>query len=111
MSTMRDAAMQSKAWPFEEARRVLKRVEQLGKSEALSVGPVNLADILRHIRHGWRLNDIIRRSVLKCREKDASSFFLHLGLRLASSFSLECDFCDLRVEGLVDKSASVKTLW
>lgn len=25
MSEMRDAAMQSKAWPFEEARRVLKR--------------------------------------------------------------------------------------
>lgn len=28
MSTLRDAAMQSKAWPFEEARRVLKRYEK-----------------------------------------------------------------------------------
>ena len=27
MTTLRDAAMQSKAWPFEEARRVLKRYE------------------------------------------------------------------------------------
>ena len=25
MTTLRDAAMNSKAWPFEEARRVLKR--------------------------------------------------------------------------------------
>ncbi|MTD98767.1 lysine--tRNA ligase [Paracoccus sp. YIM 132242] len=28
MTTLRDAAMQSKAWPFEEARRVLKRYER-----------------------------------------------------------------------------------
>ena len=28
MSTLRDAAMNSKAWPFEEARRVLKRYEK-----------------------------------------------------------------------------------
>ncbi|MGB0960837.1 MAG: lysine--tRNA ligase [Halocynthiibacter sp.] len=28
MSNMRDAAMNSKAWPFEEARRVLKRIEK-----------------------------------------------------------------------------------
>lgn len=28
MSTLRDAALTSKAWPFEEARRLLKRVEQ-----------------------------------------------------------------------------------
>ena len=28
MSDLRDAAMQSKAWPFEEARRVLKRYEK-----------------------------------------------------------------------------------
>jgi lysyl-tRNA synthetase class 1 len=28
MTTLRDAAMQSKAWPFEEARRVLKRYEK-----------------------------------------------------------------------------------
>ncbi len=28
MTDLRDAAMQSKAWPFEEARRVLKRYEQ-----------------------------------------------------------------------------------
>ena len=28
MSNLRDAAMQSKAWPFEEARRVLKRYEK-----------------------------------------------------------------------------------
>ena len=27
MTSLRDAAMQSKAWPFEEARRVLKRIE------------------------------------------------------------------------------------
>ena len=27
MSEMRDAAMSSKAWPFEEARRVLKRYQ------------------------------------------------------------------------------------
>ena len=29
MSDLRDAAMQSKAWPFEEARRVLKRYEKV----------------------------------------------------------------------------------
>ena len=28
MSTLRDAALTSKAWPFEEARRLLKRVEK-----------------------------------------------------------------------------------
>ena len=28
MSNMRDAALSSKAWPFEEARRVLKRYEK-----------------------------------------------------------------------------------
>ena len=28
MTDLRDAAMQSKAWPFEEARRVLKRYEK-----------------------------------------------------------------------------------
>jgi lysyl-tRNA synthetase, class I len=28
MSTLRDAAMKSKAWPFEEARRILKRYEK-----------------------------------------------------------------------------------
>ena len=28
MSKMRDAATQSKAWPFEEARRILKRFEK-----------------------------------------------------------------------------------
>ena len=28
MTTLRDAAMTSKAWPFEEARRVLKRYEK-----------------------------------------------------------------------------------
>ena len=28
MSDLRDAAMSSKAWPFEEARRVLKRYEK-----------------------------------------------------------------------------------
>ena len=28
MSKMRDAAAQSKAWPFEEARRILKRFEK-----------------------------------------------------------------------------------
>ena len=28
MSTLRDAAMNSKAWPFEEARRMLKRYEK-----------------------------------------------------------------------------------
>jgi lysyl-tRNA synthetase class 1 len=27
MTTLREAAMRSKAWPFEEARRVLKRYE------------------------------------------------------------------------------------
>ena len=28
MSNMRDAALSSKAWPFEEARRVLKRMKK-----------------------------------------------------------------------------------
>ena len=28
MSDMRDAAMTSKAWPFEEARKILKRYEK-----------------------------------------------------------------------------------
>ena len=31
MTTLRDAAMNSKAWPFEEARRVLKRYEKWKK--------------------------------------------------------------------------------
>ena len=29
MSDMREAATQSKAWPFEEARRILKRFEKM----------------------------------------------------------------------------------
>ncbi|MDQ2093917.1 lysine--tRNA ligase [Rhodalgimonas zhirmunskyi] len=33
MSEMRDAAMTSKAWPFEEARRVLKRYEKSGSEK------------------------------------------------------------------------------
>ena len=42
MSTLRDAAMQSKAWPFEEARRVLKRYEKAppekGSSDSRTLG-------------------------------------------------------------------------
>ncbi len=28
MTTLRDAALQSKAWPFEEARKLVKRIEK-----------------------------------------------------------------------------------
>ncbi|MEL7461156.1 MAG: lysine--tRNA ligase [Pseudomonadota bacterium] len=35
MSAFRDAALTSKAWPFEEARKLLKRVEKRGKDEVL----------------------------------------------------------------------------
>ncbi|WGH80039.1 lysine--tRNA ligase [Jannaschia ovalis] len=48
MSTLRDAAMQSKAWPFEEARRLLKRVEAQGKDHVLfetGYGPSGLPHI------------------------------------------------------------------
>ena len=48
MSDIRDAAMSSKAWPFEEARRVLKRVEKSGKDHVLfetGYGPSGLPHI------------------------------------------------------------------
>ncbi|HKL69176.1 lysine--tRNA ligase [Salibaculum sp.] len=48
MSDLRDAAMSSKAWPFEEARALLKRVEASGKSEVLfetGYGPSGLPHI------------------------------------------------------------------
>lgn len=35
MSAFRDAALTSKAWPFEEARKLLTRVEKRGKDEVL----------------------------------------------------------------------------
>ncbi|KPP83771.1 MAG: lysyl-tRNA synthetase class I LysK [Rhodobacteraceae bacterium HLUCCA08] len=48
MSDLRDAAMSSKAWPFEEARALLKRVQAAGKSEVLfetGYGPSGLPHI------------------------------------------------------------------
>ncbi|PWG17579.1 lysine--tRNA ligase [Salibaculum griseiflavum] len=48
MSDLRDAAMSSKAWPFEEARALLKRVEASGKKEVLfetGYGPSGLPHI------------------------------------------------------------------
>ncbi|WP_179378282.1 lysine--tRNA ligase [Jannaschia marina] len=48
MTTLRDAAMTSKAWPFEEARKLLKRVETAGKDEVLfetGYGPSGLPHI------------------------------------------------------------------
>ncbi|MGB3406205.1 MAG: lysine--tRNA ligase [Jannaschia sp.] len=48
MSTLRDAALTSKAWPFEEARRLLKRVEGSGKDHVLfetGYGPSGLPHI------------------------------------------------------------------
>jgi lysyl-tRNA synthetase class 1 len=48
MTSLRDAAMQSKAWPFEEARRLLKRVEASGKDEVVfetGYGPSGLPHI------------------------------------------------------------------
>ncbi|MCF6445572.1 lysine--tRNA ligase [Nereida sp. MMG025] len=48
MTDLRDAAMTSKAWPFEEARRLLKRVERMGKSEVIfetGYGPSGLPHI------------------------------------------------------------------
>ncbi|KIT17673.1 lysine--tRNA ligase [Jannaschia aquimarina] len=48
MTALRDAAMQSKAWPFEEARRLLKRVEKAGKDHVLfetGYGPSGLPHI------------------------------------------------------------------
>ena len=48
MTTFRDAAMTSKAWPFEEARRLLKRVEAAGKDHVLfetGYGPSGLPHI------------------------------------------------------------------
>ena len=35
MSTLRDAAMKSKAWPFEEARALLKRTEHKAHDNTL----------------------------------------------------------------------------
>ncbi|MEM8849984.1 MAG: lysine--tRNA ligase [Pseudomonadota bacterium] len=48
MSTLRDAAMTSKAWPFEEARKLLKRIEATGKTEVVfqtGYGPSGLPHI------------------------------------------------------------------
>ena len=48
MTALRDAAMTSKAWPFEEARRLLKRVEASGKDHVLfetGYGPSGLPHI------------------------------------------------------------------
>ena len=48
MSAFRDAAMTSKAWPFEEARKLLKRIEARGKDEVLfqtGYGPSGLPHI------------------------------------------------------------------
>jgi lysyl-tRNA synthetase class 1 len=48
MSNMRAAAMMSKAWPFEEARRLLKRIEASGKDNVLfetGYGPSGLPHI------------------------------------------------------------------
>ena len=60
MSEMRDAAMMSKAWPFEEARRILKRYEKWKDIVRIS-GPAGLRQIrgfndeaLRGDWHGHR---------------------------------------------------------
>ncbi|WP_308917754.1 lysine--tRNA ligase [Jannaschia sp. LMIT008] len=48
MTDLRDAALQSKAWPFEEARRVLKRLEADPKPEVIfetGYGPSGLPHI------------------------------------------------------------------
>ncbi|MDR9428422.1 MAG: lysine--tRNA ligase [Salibaculum sp.] len=48
MSDLRDAAMTAKAWPFEEARALLKRVQAAGKSEVVfetGYGPSGLPHI------------------------------------------------------------------
>ncbi|WP_296419401.1 lysine--tRNA ligase [Pseudooctadecabacter sp.] len=48
MTALRDAAMTSKAWPFEEARKLLKRVERTGKDHVLfetGYGPSGLPHI------------------------------------------------------------------
>ncbi|MEM7642396.1 MAG: lysine--tRNA ligase [Pseudomonadota bacterium] len=48
MGTLRDAAMTSKAWPFEEARKLLKRVKAAGKAEVVfetGYGPSGLPHI------------------------------------------------------------------
>jgi lysyl-tRNA synthetase class 1 len=33
--TLRAAALESRAWPFEEARKILKRVEKSGQKQVL----------------------------------------------------------------------------
>jgi lysyl-tRNA synthetase, class I len=46
--TLRSAALESKAWPFEEARKILKRVEKSGKTSVLfetGYGPSGLPHI------------------------------------------------------------------
>ncbi|MGR3541053.1 MAG: lysine--tRNA ligase [Hasllibacter sp.] len=48
MSELRDAAMKSKAWPFEEARRLKARADRLGKDEVIfetGYGPSGLPHI------------------------------------------------------------------
>ncbi len=48
MSELRDAALNSKAWPFEEARRLVKRAERSGKDHVLfetGYGPSGLPHI------------------------------------------------------------------
>ncbi len=47
-SALRDAALESKAWPFEEARKILKRVEKSGQKSVLfetGYGPSGLPHI------------------------------------------------------------------
>ena len=49
MSDVRDAAMSSKAWPFEEARRILKRYKKVGPEKGYVLfetgyGPSGLTD-------------------------------------------------------------------
>lgn len=78
MTTLRDAAMQSKAWPFEEARRVLKRYEKQPRKGLCPVRdglwPLGPAPY-RHLRRGRAHDDDPPRLSGDQRHPDAADLF------------------------------------
>ena len=65
MSKMRDAALSSKAWPFEEARRVLKRYEKAPPEKGYVLfetgyGPSGLPLIMRFFQSSIKSTFLLR---------------------------------------------------
>ena len=71
MTDLRDAAMNAKAWPFEEARKLVKRYAKappekgyvLFRDRLWPVGPA----AYRHVRRGARTT-MVRRAFERCRD-------------------------------------------